>query len=148
MSLAQSTEIITMLLLAGVLARFRLKWVFLSGIVICVVRYAMNAADTLTWIVIGTTLHGFAFTLYFITTQIYLEERIDPKWRVRAQALLALLMGGVGNLLGYLGGGWWHQACQVDGRTDWSRFWWGETALTAAVCLFFALAYRGRKGTA
>jgi len=146
MSLAQSTEILTMLLLAGVLARFRLKWVFLSGIAICVVRYAMNAADTLPWIITGTTLHGFAFTLYFITTQIYLEERIDPKWRVRAQALLALLMGGVGNLLGYLGGGWWHQACQVDGRTDWSRFWWGETALTAAVCLFFALAYRGRKG--
>lgn len=144
-SLAQTTEVLTMLLLAGLLGRFRLKWVFLSGIMICVVRYGMNALNTKAWIMTGTTLHGFAFTLYFITTQIYLEERIDPKWRVRAQALLALLMSGVGNLLGYLGGGWWHEACQTKGVTDWSRFWWGEAALTAAVCVFFALAYRGKK---
>lgn len=143
-SLAQTTEILTMLLLAGVLARFRLKWIFLSGIVICVARYAMNALHTPGWVMAGTTLHGFAFTLYFITTQIYLEERIDPKWRTRAQALLVLLMSGFGNLAGYLGGGWWHQACQVDGRTDWTRFWLGETAVTAAVCIFFLFAYRGR----
>lgn len=144
MSLAQTTEILTMLLLAGLLTRFRLKWVFLSGIIICVVRYSMNAMNTQAWIMTGTTLHGFAFTLYFITTQIYLEERIDPKWRVRAQALLALLMSGVGNLLGYLGGGWWYDHCRTEGVTDWPRFWYGETALTAAVCIFFALAYRGR----
>lgn len=144
MSLAQTTEILTMLLLAGVLARVRLKWVFMSGIAICVVRYGMNAMNTQAWIMLGTTLHGFAFTLYFITTQIYLEERIDPKWRVRAQALLALLMGGVGNMLGYLGGGWWHGVCQTSGGTNWPLFWCGETALTAAVCFFFALMYRGR----
>ncbi len=144
MSLAQTTEVLTMVPLAGVLARFRLKWVFLTGISICVLRYSLNGLNTLPWLVTGTTLHGFAFTLYFITTQIYLEERIDPKWRVRAQALLALLMGGVGNLLGYLGGGWWHGQCTADGHTDWTRFWWGEAALTAAVCLFFAVAYRGR----
>jgi len=146
-SLAQTTEIIAMLFLASVLARYRLKWVFLSGIGICVLRYGLNALDSQGWIMIGTTLHGLAFTLYFITTQIYLEERIDPKWRVRAQALLALLMGGVGNLIGYLGGGWWHAMCQREGVTDWSRFWLGETILTASVCLFFAFAYKGRVAT-
>jgi len=144
-SLAQTTEIISMVLLSGVLSLFRLKWVFLAGIGVCIVRYGMNAQDSIGWIKIGTTLHGFAYTLYFITTQIYLEDRIDPKWRVRAQALLALLMGGFGNLIGYLGGGWWHAACEVNGRTDWSRFWWGETILTAAVFLFFAFAYRGKR---
>lgn len=142
-SLAQTTEVLTMLLLAGVLARFRLKWVFLSGITICVFRYALNSLDTQAWIMVGTTLHGFAFTLYFITTQIYLEERIDRKWRVRAQALLYLLMSGVGNLIGYLGGGWWHAYCTHSDITNWSLFWKGESALTAAVCLFFAFAYRG-----
>ncbi len=145
MSLAQTTEILVMLVLAGLMTRFRLKWVFLSGILICVIRYTLNAVNTLPAVLIGTTLHGFAFTLYFITTQIYLEERIDPKWRVRAQALLSLLMSGVGNLFGYLGGGWWFQACSApDAPTNWQLFWIGETALTAAVCLFFALAYKGR----
>lgn len=143
-SLGQTTEILVMLLLANVLARFRLKWVFTSGIAICVVRYSFNAMDGQAWLMIGTWMHGFAYTLYFITTQIYLEERVDPKWRVRAQALLALLMAGVGNMLGYLGGGWWHATCTHAGITNWPKFWWGETALTAAVCIFFVLAYRGR----
>jgi hypothetical protein len=53
-------------------------------------------------------------------------------------------MSGLGNLIGYLGGGWWFATCTPNGVTDWARFWWGETALTAAVCVFFALAYRGR----
>ncbi|MFO1482914.1 MAG: MFS transporter [Verrucomicrobiaceae bacterium] len=159
-SLGQTTEILVMLMLAGLLARVRLKWIFLSGMVICVVRYSFNAFATTGWVMTGTLLHGFAFTLYYITAQIYLEERIDPGWRVRAQALLALLMSGIGNMVGYLGGGWWYNACQIihagpnreigrpdwwyEHSTDWSKFWWGETALTAAVCVFFALAYRGR----
>jgi hypothetical protein len=147
-SLGQTTEVLVMLLLAGVMARFRLKWVFMSGIAICVVRYSFNTFNTLPSVMFGTFLHGFAYTLYFITTQIYLEERIDPKWRVRAQALLAMLMGGVGNLIGYLGGGWWFAACTDNKITNWSRFWWGETALTAAVCVFFAVAYRGRAAKA
>ncbi len=143
-SIGQTTEILVMLLLARVLARVRLKWVFLSGIAICIVRYSINTANTLPAVMLGTFLHGFAFTLYFITTQIYLEERVDPKWRVRAQALLVLLMSGVGNLIGYLGSGWWYATCSRGGVTDWPRFWWGETALTASVCVFFAFAYRGR----
>jgi hypothetical protein len=54
-------------------------------------------------------------------------------------------MSGVGNLFGYLGGGWWFKACTpADAPMDWQLFWIGETALTAAVCLFFALAYKGR----
>jgi hypothetical protein len=74
-SLGQTTEVLVMLLLAGVMARFRLKWVFMSGIAICVVRYSFNTFNTLPSVMFGTFLHGFAYTLYFITTQIYLEER-------------------------------------------------------------------------
>ncbi|SKB00578.1 Nucleoside H+ symporter [Prosthecobacter debontii] len=145
-SLAQVSEILTMLLLAGVLARFRLKWVFLAGIAICTFRYGLNALNTQSWVLLGTSLHGFAYTLYFITTQIYLEDRIEHRLRARSQALLYLLMSGVGNLIGYLGGGWWHSFCTVSGQTNWNQFWLGETILTAAVCLSFAVTYRGARG--
>lgn len=148
MSLAQVTEIATMLLLARVMSRVRLKWVFAAGIAICVLRYLMNAIGGLWWLLLGTFLHGFAFTLYFITTQIYLEQRIESRWRARAQALLALLMAGVGNLVGYLGGGWWANRCGLAiGSMDWCRFWSGQAAVAAVVLLFFMLAYRGRGPT-
>jgi MFS family permease len=147
MSLAQVTEVLVMFSLAGLLARARLKWIFLSGISMGVIRYVFAAIGSPLWVITGILMHGLAYTLYFITTQVYLEDRIEPKWRVRAQALLTLLTGGVGNLFGYLGGGWWYHACKSGDETDWPMFWWGETGATGAVCLFFALAYRGRKVT-
>ena len=145
MSLGQITEVLVMLGLAGLLGWVRLKWIFLSGIAFGVLRYGWFILDTKNWLIAGVIVHGLAYTLYFITTQIYLEDRIDPKLRARAQALLTLLMSGVGSLAGYVGSGWWHHACTPEGAaTDWPRFWTGLTLTTGVVFAFFAVMYRGR----
>jgi len=89
-------------------------------------------------------LHGCSFTLVFITAQIYLDERVDPGWRARAQALMALMTGGVGNLLGYLGGGWWFAFNTSALGTRWPVFWMGLTVTVAGVLCYFLLAYHGR----
>ncbi len=145
MSLGQITEIIAMLGLGWLLARTRLKWVFLAGIGVGVLRYALFVAGTRWAMFTGVILHGFCYTLFFITAQIYLERRIVPEMRARAQALLTLMTGGLGNLAGSLGCGWWRMACQTDGHTDWRTYWTGLALATSAVLLFFALAYRGNK---
>lgn len=149
MALGQVTEIIAMLALSSIITRLRLKWIFLAGIAFGVLRYALFAVDGVPAILVGIFLHGFCFTLFFITAQIYLEQRIPGEMRARAQALLTLMMGGVGNLAGYLGTGWWrkYQSETVDGRlvTAWPAFWLGMTLLTLGVFLFFAVAYQGRK---
>lgn len=147
MTLGQVTEVLVMLVLAGLLARVRLKWVFISGIGFGLVRYGWLAADSSGWLIAGIVLHGLAFTLYFITLQIYLEDRIDPRWRARAQALLTLLMSGIGHLAGMAGSGWWHARCTTDGVTDWHHFWMGLSVVTGIVFIFFAIAYKGRLGT-
>jgi MFS family permease len=146
MTLGQITEVLVMLVLAGLMTRVRLKWVFLSGIGFGLLRYVLFLFDTPAWVVAGIVLHGLAYTLYFITTQIYLEDRISPALRTRAQALLTLLTGGVGNLLGFLGSGWWLTQCEVTsgGPVLWRTFWGGLALLTALVFGFFALFYRGR----
>lgn len=143
-SIGQTTEIVALLLLARVMTHIRLKWVFIAGISFGILRYVWYAQATEAWITAGTVLHGFAFTLYFITTQIYLEDRVETKWRARAQSLLSLLMSGFGGLVGFLGSGWWYETCTSDAGTDWPRFWTGEWLATAAVLVFFVLAYRGR----
>jgi MFS family permease len=144
MALGQVTELICMFAIAGLLARVRLKVVFLTGIGFAVLRYAFCALDTKAWLLTGVTLHGFAFTLYFITAQIYLEQRVDPRMRTRAQALLQVMIAGFGNLVGYLGTGWWRSSCMTADATNWPRFWWGMSALAAGVFLWFALSYRGQ----
>jgi hypothetical protein len=163
MTFGQITEVIAMFLLARLLTKWRLKTILLTGISFGVLRYAACAMNTKWWVLAGVTMHGFAFTLYLITTQIYLEQRIDPMWRARAQALYTLMLSGVGNTLGYLSCGWWSRANTQDlpivwgglsgnaaifwvpkAIKDWPHFWGGLSLSVAAIWIWFFFSYRGR----
>lgn len=142
MSLAQVSEIIAMFGLAWLLVNWRLKWIFACGLGLGVLRFALSALNTDHALLLGITLHGASFVLVFITAQIYLEQRIDTAWRARAQALFTLMNGGVGNLIGYLGSGWWFAACGRPDGTQWPIFWGGLAASVAVVLVYFLIAYR------
>ena len=144
MSLAQVTEIIAMFSLAWLLHHWRLKWIFACGLGFGVLRFALSAFNTNDSLLLGVTLHGASFVLVFITAQIYLNQRIDSAWRTRAQALMTLLNGGVGNLIGYLGGGWWFATCTPAGGTRWPVFWGGLSVTVALVLIYFLLSFRGK----
>ena len=143
MSLGQITEIIGMFALAWLLAQVRLKTLFLAGIAFGVLRYVLFMLDTRPALLVGILLHGFCFTLFFIPAQIYAEKQIDHAFRARAQALLTMMMSGVGSLVGNLGCGWWRQWCtDAAGRTDWPLYWAVLGATVAVVFVYFALTYR------
>jgi nucleoside transporter len=145
MSLAQVTEIVAMFSLAWLLHNWRLKWIFACGLAIGVLRFALSAMNTKVSLLLGVSLHGASFVLVFITAQIYLNHRIDSAWRSRAQALLTLMNGGIGNLIGYLGTGWWFNACTQTNHTHWPVFWSALAALVACVMIYFLAAYRGKE---
>ena len=144
MSLGQITEIIAMFSLAALLTHWRLKWIFAAGLGCGLLRYILCAMDGKPWVLAGVTLHGFAFTLFFVTAPIYLDGRVDSAWRARAQALMSLMTTGVGNLIGYLGSGWWFQACERPSGVQWPLFWGGLAAAVALVLIYFLAAYHGR----
>jgi MFS family permease len=142
--LGQVTEIIAMFSLAWLLLNWRLKWIFACGLGFGVARFALSALNTDGSLLLGVTLHGASFVLVFITAQIFLDQQIDPAWRTRAQALLTLMNGGIGNLIGYLGSGWWFNACTTKAVTHWPLFWGGLSATVAGVMIYFLTAYRER----
>jgi len=142
MSLAQVTEIIAMFSLAWMLVNWRLKWIFACGIAIGVTRFALSALDTKTSLLLGVTLHGASFVFVFITAQIFVDQNIAPAWRSRSQALFTLMTGGFGNLIGYLGDGWWFNTCTKTGTTHWPAYWGGLATLIACVLVYFLIAYR------
>ena len=144
MSLGQITEVLAMLALGALMLRWRLKWILACGLALGVLRFALSALDTRSGLVAGVVLHGCSFALVTITAQIYLNERVDPAWRARAQALMSLLNSGVGNLVGYLGVGWWFTHCIPDGDVRWTLFWSGLSLGVAGVLVFFLVAYQGR----
>lgn len=143
MTLGQVSEMICMFSLGSLLARFRLKWIFLAGLGFTVLRFALCALNSRFWLLAGVFLHGASFTLVFITAQIYLDQRVDPAWRARAQALISLANTGFGNLFGYLGAGAWLAFCTGPGGTRWPLFWSGIAAASMAIMVYFLFAYRG-----
>ncbi len=143
MSLGQISEIVAMFGIGFLLVRYRLKWIFVGGITFGVLRFALCALGDRGWLLAGVSLHGLSFALVFIIAQIYLDERVDPAWRARAQALLSLLSSGAGNLLGYLGTGAWFHFCRGATDTRWPVFWLGLSAASTVVLVYFLVAYRG-----
>ena len=144
MSLGQITEVIAMLLLSSLMLRWRLKWIVALGLAIGVARFALCATNTRWGLLAGVIGHGGSYTLVYITAQIYLDQRVDPAWRARAQALMSVLNSGLGNLTGYLLTGAWFTSCTSGGATQWTTFWIGETLAVTAVLVVFLVAYRGR----
>jgi MFS family permease len=145
MTLAQTTELFAMFTLAGLFLRWRLKWIFAAGLAVGVLRFALCALNGKAWLLAGTSLHGLSFTLFFITAQIYIDERVGAEWRTRAQALMTLMTNGVGNLTGYLFTGWWFVACARSAGTQWSLFWGVLAAAVTAVMIYFLMAYHGKE---
>ena len=143
MTLGQATEIIAMFALGTLLLKWRLKWIFACGLGFGVLRFSLSAMNGTSWVLAGVLLHGCSFTLVFITAQIYLDQRVDAAWRARGQALLSLMNSGVGNLLGYLGTGWWFSACAQANGTPWPRFWGGLAVAVGLVLAYFLIAYHG-----
>lgn len=146
MSLGQTTEIVAMFALGALLARWRLKWILGVGLGCGVARYVFCATDQSGWLLAGVALHGVTYSLFFTTAQIYVNERVDPAWRTRAQALLTLLLAGFGHLVGYLGSGWWFAFNTDADGTRWPVFWGGLAAMIALVMGYFLTAYHGRAG--
>jgi hypothetical protein len=144
MALGQVSEIVALYALSPLLARIRLKWILAAGIGFGVIRYALFALNNLPAVVAGIALHGLCFTLFFISAQIYLDQRIDRAFHARAQALLTLMVSGVGTLVGYLGCGWWREACASPAGTNWPLFWSVLCGLMIASLAYFLWNYEGR----
>ena len=143
MTLGQVTEVIAMFSLGALLLRWRVKWILAGGLAFGVLRFALSAMNGKAWVLSGVLLHGASYTFVTTTAQIYLDQRVPATWRARAQALLSLMNSGFGNLLGYLGTGWWFSVCTQSSATQWSLFWGGLTAAVGLVMAYFLTAYRG-----
>lgn len=146
MALGQITEAVAMYLLAPMLGRFGLRNLLLTAIAASVLRYVLFAIDQPAAIIVGVLLHGVCFTFFFIPAQIYIEQHVPKSMRFRAQAMMTLLVGGCGNLLGFLVCGWLRNRCASDlGTTNWLSYW---SILNAGIlaALFYFL-WEWRKGT-
>lgn len=112
MSIGQASEVIFMVLMPLFFVRLGVKKMLAVGMLAWVARYALFAfgapADQRAMILIGIALHGICYDFFFVTGQIYTDQKAAEPIRAQAQGLLVMLTLGVGMLIG----------AQVAGRIE------------------------------
>src|SRR5687768_18420082 len=148
MTLGQISEIFFMLIMPWFFARLGVKWMLIVGMLAWTVRYLLFAGGdnaTLVWMLyLGILLHGICYDFFFVTGQIYVDQRAPADLRAAAQGFIAFVTLGAGMFIGS-----WASGRIVDafarpvGGHDWDQIWLVPAAGAAAVLMLFALFFRG-----
>ncbi len=145
-SMGQMSEVIFMVLMPWFFVRLGVKKMLLVGMLAWVVRYALFATgDTgaLVWMLyLGILLHGVCYDFFFVTGQIYVDQKAPKDVRASAQGFIALITYGVGIGLGSILSGNIVDMFTSEGVKHWGQIWWVPAAFAAVISLFFALTFK------
>ena len=151
MTLGQMSEIGFMLVMPWFLVRMGVKRMLLVGMAAWALRYVCfalgNPGPLVALLYVGIVVHGVCYDFFFVTGQIYVDQRATPQVRAAAQGFLAFATLGAGYLIGAIVSGRVVQAYTTSAAGaavthDWRTIWLVPAALAAAVLVMFAIAFR------
>jgi nucleoside transporter len=151
MSLGQASEVIFMLLLPLAYVRFGVKKMLLIGLVAWIVRFfcfAYGDAGASEWMLYaGIILHGICYDFFFVTGQIYTDNKAGEKIKASAQGLFALATYGVGMGIGSKLSGivldMYKTGTDAAGKAvyNWTGVWLVPAGIAIVVLVLFVLLF-------
>ncbi|MGE5108166.1 MAG: nucleoside permease [Sphingobacteriales bacterium] len=149
MSMGQMSEMIFMVLMPLFFRKLGVKKMLLLGMLAWVIRYLMfgfgDAGSGISLLYIGIILHGICYDFFFVTGQIYTDERAGEKIRSSAQGMITLATYGVGMLIGFWVAGLISGYFRTAEGHDWKNIWMVPAAIAAAVTLLFLIFFKDPK---
>ena len=145
MTLGQMSEVLFMVAMPFFFRRLGVKWMLLVGMLAWVLRYGLFAAgsmDLVGLLYLGILLHGVCYDFFFVTGQIYVDQKANPEIRASAQGFIALLTYGAGMAIGTYAAGYVVEAFAVEAGHDWQSIWLIPGVFAAAVALIFFVTFR------
>ncbi len=146
MTLGQGSEVAFMLLLPWCLARLGVKRILLVGMAAWVLRFLCFSAGNpgpLAWMLYaGILLHGVCYDFFFVTGQIYVDQRASVQIRAAAQGLLAFVTFGAGWFIGSWLAGRVVDAYRTPTGHDWHAIWLVPASIAGTILVGFALLFQ------
>lgn len=155
MTLGQMSETLFLFLMPFFFKRFGVKQMLLIGMFAWVLRYILFAYGDMgsgIWMIyLGIILHGICYDFFFVTGQIYTDQKASDQVRSSAQGLITLATYGVGMYIGF-----WAAGKYADGNTivdsagkvvnhNWQAIWLFPGLFAAGVALLFLVFFRNEK---
>jgi nucleoside transporter len=151
MTLGQMSEIGFMILMPWFLRKWGVKWIMLVGMLAWALRYTLfaygDASSGMWMLYLGILLHGVCYDFFFVTGQIYVDQRAGVRIRAAAQGLIAFVTLGMGNLIGA-----WVSGRVVEAYTlttaagtpahDWRTIWMIPAGGALVVFVLLALLFK------
>jgi nucleoside transporter len=156
MTLGQMSEIGFMLVMPFFLKRVGIKKTIILGMTAWVTRYLLFAygnIDASVWMLYaGILLHGICYDFFFVTGQIYVDQRAPVEMRGAAQGFIAFVTLGAGMFLGSWVSGLVVQKYTITAGNAiahaWPQIWMVPALGAAAVLALFALFFRPKEAKA
>lgn len=152
MAIGQMSELCFMLLLPVFFTRFGLKKTLVLAMAAWVVRYLCfaygDAGESAYLLIIGIALHGACYDFFFVTGQIYTENKAGEKYKSAAQGLITLATYGVGMLVGFYIAGIVAEMYKAQGGDTldiWKKVWTFPAIIAFIVMFLFAIFFKPEK---
>jgi len=147
MTLGQWSEIGFMIIMPWFFVRLGVKKMLIVGMLAWALRYVLFAygdAGSLMWMLyLGILLHGICYDFFFVTGQIYMDQKAPGELRAAAQGFIAFVTLGVGMFIGSIVSGRVVDMYRIsDTLNDWTGIWMVPAAMAGAVLVVFALMFR------
>lgn len=152
LTLGQIVEALTLLMLPLVTSKIGIKWVMVVGMAAWGIRFMLFAFGfegdhAISWMVIlGILLHGFCYDFFFVSAQIWFDQRFAPEQRARAQSFFWFVLNGVGVIIGAnIAGATLRKLSEENGQRDWQSIWSVPAGIMLFVGVIFILVFRETK---
>lgn len=147
MTLGQMSETLFLVLMPLFFVRFGIKQMLLIGMVAWIARYLLfaygNIDDNLWMLYVGIILHGICYDFFFVTGQIYTDQKAGEQVRSSAQGLITLATYGVGMYIGfYVAGMIVDQNSLEGGLHNWNKIWIFPCLFATGIALMFFVFFR------
>lgn len=151
MSLGQASEVIFMLLIPIAFTRLGVKKMLVVGLVAWIIRFlCFGYGDGISseWILyIGIILHGVCYDFFFVTGQIYTDQKAGDKIKNSAQGLITFATYGIGMGIGSKLSGIVLDYYTINDVKNWQAVWMVPAAIAGVVLLLFVFFFNEKKTT-